>query len=411
MTLADLLRQPDFWRYASIPLVAGIVGWGTNWAAIKMTFWPLEFKGLRPFLGWQGIIPSKAEKMAGIFVDTTMVHLGTLSEVFARMDPERIAAQVVRILEPRTDELTDEVMRRSNVILWDNLPEMMRNAVYARVREELPQVVFELLRDVDSQVEELVDLKELVVQRLVQERILLNRLFLECGEKEFKFIIRSGFYFGFLFGLVQLAVWIVYPAPWVLPAFGLLVGLATNWIALNIIFRPLMPKRVGPWTVQGLFLRRQREVADIWCRIVTRDILTIRHLVQAMIEGRRADRARALIRKHIKLVVDRAVGPMRGLAQAAVGLRNFAGIKESVGETAVEVALEPFKDAAFVTDRADAVAEELRQRMAGLPPDEFQDLLRPCFQEDELKLVILGGVLGLAAGIAQLQWVFGGNLW
>jgi len=411
MTLADLLRQPDFWRYASIPLIAGIVGWGTNWAAIKMTFWPLEFKGLRPFLGWQGIIPSKAEKMAGIFVDTTMVHLGTLSEVFARMDPERIAAQVVRILEPRTDELTDEVMRRSNVILWDNLPEMMRNAVYARVREELPQVVFELLRDVDSQVEELVDLKELVVQRLVQERILLNRLFLECGEQEFKFIIRSGFYFGFLFGLVQLAVWIVYPAPWVLPAFGLFVGLATNWIALNIIFRPLMPKRVGPWTVQGLFLRRQREVADIWCRIVTRDILTIRHLVQAMIEGRRADRARALIRKHIKLVVDRAVGPMRGLAQAAVGLRNFAGIKESVGETAVEVALEPFKDSAFVTDRADAVAEELRQRMAGLPPDEFQDLLRPCFQEDELKLVILGGVLGLAAGIAQLQWVFGGNLW
>jgi hypothetical protein len=102
---------------------------------------------------------------------------------------------------------------------------------------------------------------------------------------------------------------------------------------------------------------------------------------------------------------------MRGVAQVAVGLRSFAGIKESVGETAVEVALEPFKDPAFITDRADAVAEELRQRMAGLPPDEFQDLLRPCFQEDELKLVLLGGVLGLAAGLAQLQWVFGGVPW
>ena len=411
MTLADLLRHPDFWRYASIPFVAAVVGWGTNWAAIKMTFWPLEFKGLRPVLGWQGIIPAKAEKMAAVFVDTTMVHLGTLQEVFDRMDPERIAAQVVATLDPRVDELTDEVMRRSNVILWDNLPEMMRNAVYARVREELPRLVHDLLRDVDSQVEQLVDLKELVVRRLVEERILLNRLFLECGEKEFRFIIRSGFYFGFLFGLVQLAVWVVYPAPWVLPAFGLFVGLATNWIALNIIFRPLRPTKVGPWTVQGLFLRRQSEVADIWCRIVTRDILTIRHLVEAIIEGPHAERGRALIRKYLKLVVDRAVGPMRGVAQAAVGLRNFAGIKETVGDKAVEMALEPFKDRRFVTDRADVVAEELRQRMAALPPDEFQDLLRPCFQEDELKLVIIGGVLGLAAGLAQLEWVFGGGLW
>jgi hypothetical protein len=99
------------------------------------------------------------------------------------------------------------------------------------------------------------------------------------------------------------------------------------------------------------------------------------------------------------------------VAQAAVGLRGFAGIKETVGETAVEMALEPFKDTAFVTDRADAVAEELRHRMASLPPDEFQDLLRPCFQEDELKLVLIGGALGLAAGVAQLQWMFGGGLW
>lgn len=410
MSLQEILQHPDLWRYASIPFIAALVGWGTNWVAIRMTFWPLEFRGIRPIFGWQGIIPSKAEKMATIFVDTTMVHLGTLPEVFQRMDPERIAVHVVAELEPRIDELTDEVMRRSNVILWDNLPEMVRETVYQRVREELPRLVRDLLEDVDHQVDQLVDLKALVVGRLVENRNLLNRLFLECGDREFRFIIRSGFYFGFLFGLVQLAVWILYPAFWVLPAFGLLVGLATNWIALNIIFRPLEPTRVGPWTIQGLFLRRQPEVAETWCRIVTQEILTLRHLVEAMLEGPRSERTRALIRKHIKLVVDRAVGPLRGLAQAAVGLRSFAGIKETVGETAVEVALEPFKNRDFILDRANAVESELRHRMASLPPHEFQDLLRPCFQEDELKLILLGGALGLAAGIAQLYWVFGGGI-
>ena len=411
MSLPEILQHPDFWRYASIPFVAAVVGWATNLVAIKMTFWPLEFRGVRPIFGWQGIIPSKAEKMATIFVETTMVHLGTLPEVFERMDPRRIASHVVAEIEPRIEELTDEVMRRGDVVLWDNLPEVVRTAVYQRVREELPGLVRALLADIDRNVEQLVDLKTLVVGRLVENRILLNRLFLECGEAEFRFIIRSGFYFGFLFGLVQLAVWVFFPAFWVLPAFGLLVGLATNWIALNIIFRPLEPVEVGPWTVQGLFLRRQAEVAETWCRIVTRDILTLRHLVEAMLEGPRAERTRALIRRHIKPVVDRAVGPMRGVAQAAVGLRGFAGIKESVGETAVEVALVPFRNRRFILDRAQAVENELRHRMASLPPKEFQDLLRPCFQEDELKLVLLGGALGLAAGFAQLYWVFGGGGW
>jgi len=50
----------------------------------------------------------------------------------------------------------------------------------------------------------------------------------------------------------------------------------------------------------------------------------------------------------------------------------------------------------------------LRKRMEGLPPEEFQDLLRPCFQEDEWKLVLTGAVLGFLAGLGQLVFVFGG---
>lgn len=401
----DFLDNPQLWRYATIPFVAAVVGWATNWVAIWMTFNPVEFRGVRPFFGWQGIVPAKAAKMAEIFVDSTMSRLGTLSEVFERMDPAVIADHVAATVSPRAEELTDEVMRRAEVYLWDNLPEPVRAAVYERVREELPGLVRATFEDIDRQIESLVDLKHLIVNRLVAQPALLNRLFLECGAAELRFIIRSGLYFGFLFGLVQLTVWIVAPAPWVLPVFGLFVGLATNWIALNLVFRPLEPVQVGPWRVQGLFLRRQPEVAATWSRLVSTEILTLHHLVEAMLDGPRAERTRTLIRRHVKPLVDLALGPLRGVAQAAVGLRGFAGIKEGVGETAIEVALEPFEDRTFVLDRASAVASDLTQRMRNMPPAQFQDLLRPCFQEDEVKLILLGGALGLLAGFLQLQWM------
>ena len=68
------------WRYASIPLVAALIGYVTNLLAIQMTFLPLEYIGWgEKFFhrwgfscGWQGIIPSKAEKMARMCIDTAM---------------------------------------------------------------------------------------------------------------------------------------------------------------------------------------------------------------------------------------------------------------------------------------------------------------------------------------------------
>jgi hypothetical protein len=49
-----------------------------------------------------------------------------------------------------------------------------------------------------------------------------------------------------------------------------------------------------------------------------------------------------------------------------------------------------------------------RTKMQALSPPEFVGFLRPVFQEDELKLIMVGAVLGMAAGIGQLYFVFGG---
>ncbi|MDY7094937.1 MAG: hypothetical protein SX243_18340 [Acidobacteriota bacterium] len=407
-SLDQLLAIPDLWKYVSIPFVAAIVGWATNWVAIKMTFLPLEPVGKPPFLGWQGIIPSKAQKMSATFVDSTMARLGSLPEVFQEMDPGAISEHIKRSLKPRIRELTDEVMLRDNAVLWENLPQLMRQQIYGQVDRSLPDLVDQLLQDISHRVEELVDLKHMITTRLVGDKALLNRLFIESGEKEFRFIVRSGFYFGFLFGLVQLAVWVLYPAWWVLPVFGLLVGWATNWIALNVIFRPLHPKKMGPWRLQGLFLKRQREVSAVWCGIVTQEIFTIRQLVHEMLYGPRSHKSRNLVRQHIKPVVDEAVWAMRPVAQFAVGPRGFAEIKETVGEVAVDVSPVPFDNHLFNRDRAQVIERFLRQRMQSMPPDQFQDLLRPCFQEDETKLILIGAALGFLAGLAQLILVFGG---
>ncbi|PKM21472.1 MAG: hypothetical protein CVV10_09210, partial [Gammaproteobacteria bacterium HGW-Gammaproteobacteria-14] len=82
-----MFSHPDFWKYVSIPIASGLIGWGTNWLAVQMTFWPKEFIGIPPFLGWQGIIPSKAAKMGRIVVEKTLEKIGSIDEFFRQMEP------------------------------------------------------------------------------------------------------------------------------------------------------------------------------------------------------------------------------------------------------------------------------------------------------------------------------------
>lgn len=402
-------RQPEFWKHASIPFVAAVVGWFTNWLAIRLTFHPIEPWGKPPFLGWHGIIPSKARKMATTFVDSTMHRLGSFPELFANMDPDLISAHIVSTVEPKLPRYTDEVIFwTGNGAVWRATPRAIKERVYQRVQGRIPVLVESIMEEAGRDIEGLVDFRHMIVHQLVTDRALLNRLFLESGRAEFRFLIRSGAYFGFLFGLVQLGVWIFYPAGWVLPVFGLIVGLATNWIALNLIFRPLEPTRIGPWTVQGLFLKRQSEVARVWTRLVTREIVTLRRIMHSMLHGPRRERARSLIRRHIEPVVDEAMGLLRPAARLTIGSEGLDDIRRKVGDKALEVANTPFENWHFDEERSQVVEDLLYERMESLPPVEFQDLLRPCFQEDEWKLILLGAVLGLAAGIAQWLLVFGG---
>ncbi|MCP5207631.1 MAG: DUF445 family protein [Hahellaceae bacterium] len=404
--MMDIINNPELWKYISIPFVAALIGWSTNWLAIKLTFYPLEFIGLPPFLGWQGIIPSKARKMAEISVDATIAKIGKVQEVFAQIDPRVLAEYIVETVEPRVEEYVDEVMLVEYPTVWENLPDSFRQHVYDRVRKSTPGLVDNLIDDLSENIENLLDIKMMVTDQLANDKRLLNRIFLECGEAEFRFIINSGLYYGFTFGVLQMVVWYFFQNWWILPVCGLIVGWATNWIALNVIFRPLNPTKIGPFTVQGLFLKRQKAVAESFCRIITHEILTVGNIMNAILNGPNAERAKNMVRKHIKPIVDDTAGMSKPLTQIAMGPKGFASLKHKVGEKAIQISANAFLDPMFNNDRAEAVESIMRERMEALSSEEFQDLLRPCFQEDEIKLILIGAALGFAAGLAQVIFVF-----
>ena len=71
-----------------IPVVSALIGWFTNVVAVKMMFYPTNFVGIKPFLGWQGIVPANAVRLARVSNKLVMTKLLTLEELFADFKPE-----------------------------------------------------------------------------------------------------------------------------------------------------------------------------------------------------------------------------------------------------------------------------------------------------------------------------------
>jgi uncharacterized membrane protein YheB (UPF0754 family) len=385
----------------SIPVVAAIIGYVTKLVAIRMMFRPLEFVGIRPYLGWQGIVPRRAARMASIAVDTMTRDLISAGEVISRLDPDRVASELDEPMRRSTAEITREVLGEFQPGLWDALPEPVRRLTVARVQAELPAIVRSVLADIQRDVDAVFDLKGMVITNLLADKDLLNRIFQEAGRKEFRFIARSGLWFGGILGLLQLGLWLLFHEPLIMPAFGLVVGWSTDWLALKMIFRPKRPVHVLGYTIQGLFLKRRREVAADYGKLIAEEVITAHKVIEAIINGPLSDRVFALVARQVQAALDRSAGPARPLVAVTIGTARYQQLKKTISAKVIERLPETMR---YVEDYAREtmdVQNLLVQKMQQLDEQQFEALIRPAFEQDEWILITVGAVLGFVMGEIQ----------
>lgn len=219
--------------YLLIPVIAALVGWFTNWLAVQMIFYPIQYRGwnvYRPnpenplgFLGWQGIIPCKTRPMTNALVDMVTTQLLTVSEAFARIDPKHIATALSPSLVPFTRDIVQkELLSSSSFANWifTGPSRLMNNILLTINTSLLEHVTVQLQQNAES----VFQLRNCVVNQMIEQRSKLGQLFRECGQAELNFLTNSGLWFGFLLGIIQMLVALVWDNPWSLSMYVLLGG-------------------------------------------------------------------------------------------------------------------------------------------------------------------------------------------
>ena len=388
-----------------IPFVAGFIGWFTNWLAVKATLYPVEFIGIPPFLGWQGVIPKNTENMSRSFSALIRDKLLDMEQIFADIDREDNEERD-RIVEDVSQEIIHELSTNIVPDAWARARAKLREYIQTLVRRNVRTVTLTMMDRMAKEASELIDIEKIVLDAMVADRALLGRVLVEIAGPEFKFIERSGLWFGFLFGVVQMGVWIVYPAGWVLPAAGFVVGYVTNWLALNLIFEPKEPVQIGPLRVQGIFIKRQGEVARSFADVISDRVLNPENMMQHVSEGPNRKRVLDLIEGQ----VEESMKTYERDAMVAM-LVSKEKLAEAKADLLQRVRSTDMSDSAQMkrfTEQSKHIHAQLEANLGTLDATQFSGILRPVFQKDEWKLIVAGGVIGAAIGALQVVVLFGG---
>ena len=411
--------------YATIPLVAGVLNWFTNALAVNMIFSPEEYVGLNikrwpetpaGLFGWQGIVPCKVRKMSSTMVDLMTKRLLDVREVFGRLDKTKCGT----LLEPGIDEIAEGVVsdlfegedtKNENNVLpnWllsvvAAMPLAATLAARDLARKHGKDLVSSVLGEMQERVPEVWDVKTQVVGAMLRDKKIIVELFQRCGRNEFVFIRRSGLYFGFLFGIFQMLQWLVWDPWWSLAVGGAAVGYATNWLALTLMFSPVHPKNFGPFTLHGAFLRRQNEVSGEFADMLRSRVLSAENIWSEILTNKKTSSVFFEIlerRTQEQLQKAREEEKIVWCFANLVGATRWKTIEQTVVSRVLSDLPKHLPLVYAYSDGALDLETTLRNKMRGLSAEEFEGVLHPVFQEDELTLILVGAFLGLVAGFLQ----------
>jgi uncharacterized membrane protein YheB (UPF0754 family) len=388
-----------------IPLISSFIGWFTNWLAVKAVLYPVEFVGIPPLLGWQGVIPKNTEDLGSNFSALIRDKLVDVEKIFEDISHDD-SEEIDKVVEDIAQEIVYEFSTNLAPDKWARAKDKLRAYINDLVRRNVRKVTDQILERMAREAKDFMDFDGIVRQALAEDRALLGRLMVEIAGPEFKFIERSGLWFGFLFGLVQMGIWIAYPASWVLPAAGFFVGYATNWLALHLIFEPREPVKIGPFTIQGLFIKRQLEVAGHFADIMAEKVLHAENLIKHLTEGPSREPVMAIVEEEV--AASMKLYERDTMVAMLVSKEKIAEAKEDMMKRVRDADMSQSGPVQAFADQSDRIHAQIKQNLQALDADEFGGVLRPVFQKDEWKLILAGGVIGTVIGALQVVFLFGG---
>ena len=189
------------WDLISLPVVAALIGWGTNVIAIRMLFWPRKPINI---LGWQflGVLPKRKLELARSIAEVLNDEILPMDELLAAANTPAVREKVAGLI---TDGLVDRLRRFIPRFILEHTEEKLRLTLEGLVASELETMFSQLAQNLSRELQQSQLLGQLVEERINSLDLLqLEKLVLRVAKHELRYIELFCAVLGLIIGFVQI---------------------------------------------------------------------------------------------------------------------------------------------------------------------------------------------------------------
>jgi uncharacterized membrane protein YheB (UPF0754 family) len=196
------------WALISVPIIAAMIGYITNYIAVRMLFRPQK---PRRFLGLvvHGLVPRRQKEIAASLGAMIERDLFSQEDIHAALSGADTAAEAAAFLSEQVDTFALKVGAQNPMVgmfLQGPLLDQIKKMLSDQMAERFPQFMERIV----SRVEHRLDVSEIVTRKIEGfDLSKLESLIYEISARELRMIEVLGGVLGFLVGLVQVGIMVV----------------------------------------------------------------------------------------------------------------------------------------------------------------------------------------------------------
>ena len=187
----------------TLPLIGALIGWFTNYIAIKMLFHPRQEVKIF-FIPIQGVFPKRQKDFARKLGQVVSEELLSVQDITRHLKEKATSEAILNHIAMRLEDGITSRLPRAFPMLAMLLSGDMTEKIRKVLLEQISSLNEELIDKLSAELED-----ELDVHRIVEEKVAafssdkLEEILFSIMRREFKFVEMVGAVLGFLIGIAQ----------------------------------------------------------------------------------------------------------------------------------------------------------------------------------------------------------------
>jgi uncharacterized membrane protein YheB (UPF0754 family) len=187
-----------------------------------------------------------------------------------------------------------------------------------------------------------------------------------------------------------------------IPFISAFIHWLTIRMALKLLFHPRQPKRILGFTLQGVFPKKQRPIAESLGRIVGQELLSFTDIEQAITDPENVRRILPLVEEHIDHFLRNKLKEAMPMVSLFIGDKTIAQLKAVFMKELEELFPVILKNyVAHLRDDLD-LERMVVDKIAGFSNDRLENMLNEFLTKEFRFVEVIGAILGFLIGLMQI---------